>query len=74
MPANEIVLASEIPLEQRCQGVQFDGVGVLGDVVLTRDRPQHLRGTLVRLLDHGFQLARHFEIDCHVSLFPFVGR
>ena len=56
-------------LEQGGQRVEFDGVRVLPQVVLARDRPQHLGGALVRLLDDRLQLLRQFQIDCHDSTF-----
>ena len=53
--------------EQGGQGVEFDRVSVLVEVVLARDGPQHSGGTLVGEVDHGLQLARHLQIDCHQS-------
>ncbi|SLD30174.1 Uncharacterised protein [Mycobacteroides abscessus subsp. massiliense] len=55
--------------EQRLQGLQFDGVGVLGQVVLTRDGPHQLGSALMPLLDDGLQLLGEFQIDCHGKTF-----
>ena len=51
-----MVLASEMPSNRVGQGVELDGVGVFVEVVLARDRPQHLGRALVRLVDDGLQL------------------
>ena len=67
-----MVLASEMPSNRVGQRVQLDGVGVLGEVVLARDRPQHLGGALVGLLDDRLQLLRQFQIDCHDESFRSV--
>ena len=47
-------------LEQVGQRVELDGVGVLGEVVLARDRPQHLGGAFVGHVDDGLQLLAAF--------------
>jgi hypothetical protein len=46
-PANEIVFAARDALEQVASVSQFDGVGVFLQVILARDRPQHLGGALM---------------------------
>ena len=51
--------------EQLGQCVELDRVGVFVEVVFAGDRPHHLRGTLVCLVDHRVQLAGKFQIDCH---------
>jgi hypothetical protein len=55
-------------LEQAGQRIEFDRVRVFFEVILPRDGPQHLGGTLVTLFDNGLQLFRHFQIDCHERL------
>ncbi len=58
--------------EEGGQGIQLDRILVLAEIPFAGYRPEHLGGTLVRLLDHRVQLARQFQIDCHESL-PFLG-
>jgi hypothetical protein len=55
--------------EEGCEGVQLDRILVFTEVPLARDRPQHLRSALMRLLDDRFELARQFQIYCHGSTF-----
>src|SRR5690606_12687322 len=55
------------PVQQCGEHVEFGGVGMLGTVVLTRDRPEHLGGGLPGLVDEGLGLLRDFEIDHAVT-------
>src|SRR5680860_763064 len=49
------------PVDQRCEHVELLGVGVLGEVVLARDRAQNLARDLVRLLLDQLQLLRELK-------------
>ena len=51
--------------EEAGDGVQFDGIGVLVEVVLAGYRAEDLRGTLMPHLDDGFECAGEFQIDGH---------
>ena len=53
------------PVDHRREHVELLGVLVLGEVVLARDRPQHVHRDLVRLADQGPELLRVVEIDGH---------
>src|SRR5690606_2387747 len=55
------------PVQQCGEHVEFGGVRMLGTVVLTRDRPEHLGGGLPGLVDEGLGLLRDFEIDHAVT-------
>src|SRR5262249_5221645 len=56
-------------VEERGEQIELLRVGVLGEIVLARDRAEHVGRDQVRLLDEGAQLLRDLEID-HTSSAP----
>ena len=51
------------PVDHRGEHVELLGVLVLGEVVLARDRPQHVHRDLVGLADERPELLRGLEVD-----------